>query len=156
MVEDIPDDLVHELFTESFWPSHPLGRSILGSPASVNAITIELLRNFYDRAYVADNLIIAAAGHIEHAAVSDLIADAFEGIRTQGEPLSGAAPTPQPRLLVRDKEIEQSHICVGTHAYAQDHEDRYAQLLAEHGSRGVDELAAVSERAREARTGLRG
>ena len=129
MVEDIPDDLVHELFTESFWPSHPLGRSILGSPASVSAITVELLRNFYDRAYVADNLIIAAAGHIEHAAVRDLIVDAFEGIRTQGEPLSGAAPTPQPRLLVRDKEIEQSHICVGTHAYAQDHEDRYASYL---------------------------
>ena len=129
MVEDIPDDLVHELFTESYWPKHPLGRSILGSPASVNAVTGERVRSFFERVYVADHLVIAAAGHIEHGAVRDLIGQAFEGIPARGEPLNGTLPTPQPRLQLRDKEIEQSHICLGTHGYAQDHENRYASYL---------------------------
>ena len=129
MVEDIPDDLVHELFTESYWPEHPLGRSILGSAASVNAVTGEVLRTFFEGAYVADHLVIAAAGHIEHGAVRDLIGEAFEGIPATGDSLNGTPPTPQPHLQLRDKEIEQSHICLGTHGYAQDHEDRYASYL---------------------------
>ena len=129
MVEDIPDDLVHELFTESYWPEHPLGRSILGSAASVNAVTGEVLRTFFEGAYVADHLVIAAAGHIEHGAVRDLIGEAFEGIPATGDSLNGTPPPPQPHLQLRDKEIEQSHICLGTHGYAQDHEDRYASYL---------------------------
>ena len=129
MVEDIPDDLVHELFTESFWPTHPLGRSILGSPTSVNDISRAGLRNFYERAYVADNLVVAAAGHIEHSPVRDLIGRAFDGIQAKGEPINEMPPTPQPRLQVRHKEIEQIHLCLGTHGYEQDHEDRYASYI---------------------------
>ena len=129
MVEDAPDDFVHELFTESFWPEHPLGRSILGSLSTVNSITRDLLKEFYDRSYVANHLIIAVAGHVDHTVVRDLIINAFEDIRTEEDPLNGTIPTSRPRLLVRDKDIEQSHICLGTSAYAQDHEDRYASYV---------------------------
>jgi predicted Zn-dependent peptidase len=67
MVEDTPDDLVHELFTESFWPDHPLGRPILGSRETVEALTAEALRDYFSSAYSAPNLIVAAVGNIEHA-----------------------------------------------------------------------------------------
>ena len=60
MVEDIPDDLVHEVFAASFWPEHPLGRSILGSPDSVTGISREALSEFFTRAYVSGNLIVDA------------------------------------------------------------------------------------------------
>jgi predicted Zn-dependent peptidase len=126
MVEDIPDDLVHELFAESFWPDHPLGRSILGSPSSVNGITADSLRAFFERAYVADNLVIAAAGNLEHAAVRDLIGQAFADLPPRGEPIDQSPPTPRPGLVQRGKEIEQSHLCLGTHGYPQTHDDRYA------------------------------
>ena len=51
MVEDTPDDLVHELFTQSFWDGHPLGRPILGMPDTVNALTSDVLRSYFDRTY---------------------------------------------------------------------------------------------------------
>ena len=86
MVEDTPDDLVHEIFTSSFWPGHPLGRPILGSAESVEAITGTTLREFFGGVYVAGNLVISAAGNIEHAAVRDLLADAFDTIPTGGTP----------------------------------------------------------------------
>lgn len=129
MVEDIPDDLVHELFTESFWPAHPLGRSILGSPVSVNDISRQGLRDFYQRAYVAENLIIAAAGHIEHENIRDLIGHAFEEVRAKGDAINAMPPTPKPHLQVSEKQIEQSHLCLGTHGYEQNHEDRYASYV---------------------------
>lgn len=129
MVEDIPDDLVHEMFAESFWPNHPLGRSILGSPESVNGISVESLRTFFEQAYVGGNFVIAAAGNLEHEAVRDLIDRAFAGLASMGVPIDERPPTPQPGLVQREKEIEQSHLCLGTHGYSQTHDDRYASYL---------------------------
>ena len=129
MVEDIPDDLVHELFTQSYWPDHPLGRSILGSPASVNDISRDSLRAFFDWAYVAGNLVIAAAGNLEHDAVRDVIGQAFADLPAGGEPVEENPPTPRPSLLVKGKEIEQSHVCLGTHGYSQTHDDRFTSYL---------------------------
>ena len=129
MVEDIPDDLVHEVFTASFWPGHPLGRSILGSAESVNAITVASLRDFFERAYVTGNLIVTAAGNLEHSHLRELIAAAFDAERIHSEPVEVTPPTPHPELVVRDKQLEQSHLCLGTHGYPQDHEDRYASYV---------------------------
>ena len=126
MVEDMPDDLVHELFTRSFWPDHPLGRSILGSPASVGGITGAALRAYFGRAYVAGNLVVAAAGNVEHAAVRDLIGRAFGDLPAAKEPADETSPTARAGVVVRSKEIEQSHVCLGTQAHAQGHDDRYA------------------------------
>src|SRR5947208_15092826 len=78
MVEDTPDDLVHELFTQHFWEGHSLGRPILGSKETVESFTAETLREYFRAAYVAPNLIVSAAGNIEHARVRDLVARAFE------------------------------------------------------------------------------
>src|SRR5687768_18278208 len=73
MVEDTPDDLVHELFTEHFWQGHALGRPILGSKESVESFTAEILRDYFRASYVAPNLIVSAAGNVEHARVRDPI-----------------------------------------------------------------------------------
>ena len=62
MVEDTPDDLVHELFTESFWQGHPLGRPILGTPESVSSLTAEGIRAYFNDTYAAPNLIVAEIG----------------------------------------------------------------------------------------------
>src|SRR5690348_3167199 len=59
MVEDTPDDLVHELFTQHFWEGHPLGRPILGSKETVEALTQETLCEYFRGAYVAQNMIIS-------------------------------------------------------------------------------------------------
>ena len=129
MVEDIPDDLVHEVFTASYWPEHPLGRSILGSPDTVTGISQESLRDFFTRAYVSGNLVITAAGHIDHTQVRDLIEAAFDSVKADPAPLDARPPTPNPHLVVKDKELEQTHVCLGTCGYAQDHADRYVSYI---------------------------
>jgi predicted Zn-dependent peptidase len=129
MVEDMPDDLVHELFTESFWPEHPLGRPILGSPASVNAISVDSLRSFFERAYVAENIVIAAAGHLDHNEVRELVGRAFNTVPAKAEPIAEVPPRAQSGLQIRSKEIEQSHLCLGAPGYSQTHEDRYAAYV---------------------------
>jgi len=129
MVEDTPDDLVHELFTENFWHNHPLGRPILGSKETVESLNAEGLRRYFSRAYSAPNLIIAAVGNVTHEQVRDLIVRAFDGLPTESEPISDTPPRVVPRIIIRNKELEQSHVCLGTSGYCQDHEDRYSSYV---------------------------
>jgi predicted Zn-dependent peptidase len=129
MVEDTPDDLVHELFTENFWANHPLGRPILGTKDTVESLTADGLRRYFSSAYSAPNLIIAATGNMQHEQVRDLVLRAFEGVPLTTEPLDEAPPRVVPRIVVRNKELEQSHVCLGTASYRQDHEDRYSSYV---------------------------
>jgi predicted Zn-dependent peptidase len=129
MVEDTPDDLVHELFTESFWHGHPLGRPILGTKETVEALTQDGLRRYFTSTYCAPNLIVAAVGNIEHEQVRDLVMRAFNGLPTTSGPVSEAPPRVVPTTLIRNKELEQSHVCLGTSSYRQDHEDRYSSYV---------------------------
>ena len=129
MVEDTPDDLVHELFTQHFWEGHPLGRPILGSKETVESFTPAILRDYFRSAYVAPNLIVAAAGNLEHARVRELITRAFEQLPKEGEHVADVAPTVVPQIIVRSKELEQSHVCLGTNSYPQNHDDRYVSYI---------------------------
>jgi predicted Zn-dependent peptidase len=129
MVEDTPDDLVHELFTQHFWEGHPLGRPILGSKDTVEGFTLESLRAYFRGAYVASNMIVSAAGNLQHAQLRDLVQSAFGALARQGEPLAAAPPRVVPQVVTRTKELEQSHICLGTNSYPQNHEDRYVSYI---------------------------
>jgi predicted Zn-dependent peptidase len=129
MVEDTPDDLVHELFTQHFWEGHPLARPILGTPETVEAFTRETLLDYFDRAYVAPNMIIAAAGNLDHGNVRQLVLKAFEGLAATTDTPNGPAPRVSPQVITRVKELEQSHLCLGTNSYPQSHQDRYVSYI---------------------------
>jgi predicted Zn-dependent peptidase len=129
MVEDTPDDLVHELFTQQFWEGHPLGRPILGSRETVEAFTSDSLRDYFQRAYVAPNMIVSAAGNLQHGRVRELVSSAFGSLADRGEEISQKPPTVKPAVLLKTKELEQSHICLGTNSYPQNHEDRYVSYI---------------------------
>jgi predicted Zn-dependent peptidase len=129
MVEDTPDDLVHELFTENFWADHPLGRPILGTKETVEALTQDGLRGYFQGVYTAPNLIVAAVGNVDHQRVRDLVARAFGALPTTTEPIAEKPPRVVPCTIIRNKELEQSHVCLGTAGYQQDHEDRYSSYV---------------------------
>ena len=129
MVEDTPDDLVHELFTQHFWEGHPLGRPILGTKETVEALTADTLRDYFKGAYVAPNMIISAAGNLDHARVRDLVSATFEKLSRTGESFSDLPPRVVPQVVTRTKELEQSHVCLGTNSYPQSHEDRYVSYI---------------------------
>jgi predicted Zn-dependent peptidase len=129
MVEDTPDDLVHELFTQHFWEGHPLGRPILGSRETVESFAPDSLRTYFQGAYAAPNMIVSAAGNLDHAQVRELVSRAFETLPRQGETLAEAPPTVVPQVVTRTKELEQSHVCLGTNSYPQRHDDRYVSYI---------------------------
>ena len=126
MVEDTPDDLVMELFTEAFWPDHPLGRPILGTKRSVGTFRRNDLASFFKRVYHPGNIVIAAAGNLDHERIAELVAQHFGALTNGRTPKNGHAPTARARIVTRaKKELEQVHLCLGTRSYPQAHADRY-------------------------------
>ncbi len=126
MVEDTPDDLVHEIFAEGFWNGHPLGRPILGTPASVNALDRETLKKYFANTYVAANFVVVAVGNLEHDNVQRLLERALAHIPHSGPDAEHTAPVVASTIQIRKKELEQSHVVFGTPALPQHHPDRYA------------------------------
>ncbi len=130
MVEDTPDDLVHEIFTQSYWRGHALGRPILGTRRTVGSLDRRRLLNYFHRHYTPPNMLVTAAGHLEHARVADLVSKAF-GDAPAATPLpEGPTPVPHPHIRQRrKKDLEQVHLCVGTPGYPQAHEKRFASYI---------------------------
>jgi predicted Zn-dependent peptidase len=129
MVEDTPDDLVHEIFTQGFWEDHPLGRPILGTRETVESFTSESLRSYFRNAYTPRNLIVSAVGNLQHDHVRKLVEERFGHLAPSGLAASEEPPVVVPKVLIRNKELEQSHVCLGTSSYPQDHDDRYASYV---------------------------
>ena len=129
MVEDTPDDLVHELFTQGFWENHPLGRPILGIRETVESFSADLLRDYFVNVYTPRNLIVSAVGNLEHGRVRELVEEKFGSLNSGGVTLGEDAPTVVPKVLIRNKELEQSHLCLGASSYPQNHDDRYSSYV---------------------------
>lgn len=129
MVEDTPDDLVHELFIQHFWEGHPLGRPILGVPRTVEGLTQDALRGYFSNAYSAPNMVISAAGNIHHERVRELVLHAFDRLPTRATPVQEGAPRVEAKAITRVKELEQSHVCMGTPGFPQTHADRYVAYV---------------------------
>jgi predicted Zn-dependent peptidase len=130
MVEDTPDDLVMELFTKAFWADHPLGRPILGTRQSVAGFRRQALADYFREVYHPGNIVISAAGHLDHRRVSDLLGRHFGNLTQGRDGRAGRPPRPKARIVTRSKkELEQVHLCIGTPAYPQAHQDRYGSYL---------------------------
>jgi predicted Zn-dependent peptidase len=127
MYEDEPQDRVHDVLAQAVHGKHPLGRRILGETEVIGSIPVpEIARYHHDR-YTRPNIVIAAAGHLDHDAIVELAqvhlaAPAGEPNRISGGDANGAAP----RFLFQPKETEQYHICFGGLGIARADERRFA------------------------------
>jgi predicted Zn-dependent peptidase len=130
MVEDTPDDLVMELLTEAFWPNHPLGRPILGTKRSVAKFKREELATFFKEVYRPKNILISAAGHLDHKEASALIHRHFGALAPGGKGKNGGPPRAASRIVTRSKkELEQVHLCLAAPAFSQTNPDRYGLYI---------------------------
>ena len=125
MVEDTPDDLVHEIFIESFWPEHPLGLPILGTEETVAALDRDQLLRFFRETYTPANLIVSAAGNLDHEKVVDLVDSHFRPLQPSPNGVYESPPLVDPAMRFREKDLEQVHLVLGTIAPHQSHIDRY-------------------------------
>ena len=129
MVEDTPDDLIHDLFAEQVWAGHPLGRPILGRWDVVKEFDRGTVLGYFEREYVPARIVVAVAGHAEHARVADLFAAGFEGWGRPAAPHAFVPPTLQPGIHNVQKPLEQVHLVLGLPGVSDTAADRYPLYL---------------------------
>src|SRR3989440_3030298 len=83
MDEDNPDYLVHEIFTQNFWKDHPLGKPILGTKETVRRFEQPILLDYYGQRFNPSNLVVCAAGHLNHKEFVDLVAEKFSHLKAR-------------------------------------------------------------------------
>jgi predicted Zn-dependent peptidase len=133
MHEDTPDDLIHDLFNETLWPDHPLGRPILGTVHSITSASRQQIQRYYRRHYVPGSFVVVAAGNVRHDDLLDVIGSYMETgpVANDGESSwnlrkGGASPVPSGDVLVKRRKTEQAHICLGTNGVSRADPDRFA------------------------------
>ena len=129
MHNDAPDDVVHDLFAETLFGGHQLGRPVLGTVDSIAAMQRDAIARYWRRHYVPGNLVVAAAGSLEHDQVVELFAEAF-GRTSEGAPIGPREGRREPRVhggvAVRRKPTEQAHVVLGSRGLSRADPRRFA------------------------------
>jgi predicted Zn-dependent peptidase len=127
MTEDSPDENLHMLFNRLFWAEHPIGRSILGTGETVSAISKEVALNYIRKSYTPENILIVAAGDVDHQEMVSYFEPVFESAPGEsGLSSVRSVPLSNGGLSVHFKELEQVHVCLGGEAPSQVAEKRFA------------------------------
>src|SRR5258708_32905516 len=127
MDEDNPDHLVHEIFTQSFWKGHAIGRPILVTKETIQRLDRKALFNYYHRCYEPANMLVSAAGNLSHKRLVGLVEKSFSGMKARKPEQPGPVPSTHSRIVLRHKKhLEQVHICLGVPSYPLPHQRRYA------------------------------
>jgi predicted Zn-dependent peptidase len=126
MVQDDPEDLVQELHTELAMKRHPLGRSILGFPSTIQRLSRAQLLGYVQARYHPRQTVLAVAGNFNPKELRSSLQDSF-GIfsRPAGPRLQRRPSEVNGGLVVRKKPLEQAHVCLGLKGVALNHQDRY-------------------------------
>ncbi len=128
MYKDQPQSYVYELLDELLWPGQPLGTSIIGTPDSINRIDKENLSLFRNQYYVPSNMVVSAAGALDHDKFAGTIKKIFSPLRNKSVSAFVKVREDQskPQLKLLHKDTEQTHLALGFHAFRRDHPLRYA------------------------------
>src|SRR5246127_2294876 len=127
MDEDNPDYLVHEIFTQNFWKDHPLGKPILGTRETVKRFEREPLLDAYAHRFSPGNIILSAAGNLDHDGFVELVTKHFEHMKPGKNGFHSSAPKIVSRITLRNKKaLEQVQLCIGVPAHPIAHEKRHA------------------------------
>jgi predicted Zn-dependent peptidase len=125
MYEDEPSDKVHDVLAHAIFGEHPLGRPIIGRADVISSVPVPQIAAWHDGRYVPGNIVVAAAGNLDHERIVELVASAFGDAVSSPAPFSTPAPT-LPVLRFHTKETEQYHLCLGAPGIARADERRFA------------------------------
>jgi predicted Zn-dependent peptidase len=126
MYEDEPQDKVHDVLAGAIFGDHPLGRPIIGRADVVSSVPVPDIASWHDGRYVPGNMVLAAAGNLEHERIVELAEQAFGGVAA-GAPADLDSPERNGQVLrFHQKETEQYHLCLGGPGIPRGDERRFA------------------------------
>jgi predicted Zn-dependent peptidase len=133
MVEDTPQELVHDLFSEAVFGGHPLGRPVIGTAEVISSISPRAIRAYHRAMYVGGNVVVAAAGNVGHERFVKLL-EAARRRKTEAPPKGTRVrpplvKAPPPGLRFARKETEQYNVCLGAPGIARSDRRRFAASL---------------------------
>jgi len=133
MYDDAPQELVHDLIAEAVFGDHPLGRPVIGNSEVISTIPREAIARYHDEMYVPANIVVAAAGNVEHDRVVELVENALARRRAVGESRQNLRPPlvqpPPPRLRFQQKDTEQYHVCLAAPGISRSDRRRFAASI---------------------------
>jgi predicted Zn-dependent peptidase len=133
---DEPSDVVQERFSEAMFPGHALGREVLGLPEVIKSVSVGEIRSFFDEHYLPGNMVVAAAGDVEHDAVAVAIEQRFAGREGGGPPSRHAPAGESVPLVVERQDTEQAHLVLGLRGPARRSPDRFKLAAVNHALGG--------------------
>jgi predicted Zn-dependent peptidase len=132
MYEDTPPELVHDLFSEAVFGRHALGRPVIGTAEVISSVTKRVLSTYHRQMYAGGNVVIAAAGNVEHNKFVRMLQRA----QSQQRPPAGGprvrrplVKAPPPGFRFAKKDTEQYHVCVGAPGIARSDRRRFAASI---------------------------
>jgi len=133
MYEDTPQELVHDLIAQAIFGSHALGRPVIGTADVISSVSKRTLQSYHRALYTPPNIVVAAAGAVDHDQLVGLVERAVQR-RTTGEPGKPRvrpllAKTPKPGLRFQRKDTEQYHICLGAPGVSRSDRRRFAASI---------------------------
>jgi predicted Zn-dependent peptidase len=130
MYEDEPSDKVHDVLDQAVFGSHPLGRRVIGEAKVISSIPVPEIDAYHRARYTAANIVVAAAGNMEHEAIVDMTER-----HLAPSPANGSAVAQQPpeangaRVGFQQKDTEQYHVCFGGPGIDRGDERRFALAI---------------------------
>jgi predicted Zn-dependent peptidase len=133
MYEDTPQDLVHDFISRTVFHDHPLGRPVIGAAPVVSAATADVVREYHDSRYVGPNIVVAAAGNLDHEPLAHLVETRFAPLSRIPNGAAGVRPVwvgeSEPRARFQRKDTEQFHVCLGGLGLPRSDKRRFAASL---------------------------
>jgi predicted Zn-dependent peptidase len=131
MRDDDPEDTLGDVFLSAMFGAHPVGRPVIGSVDSIEAMTRNQLHSFHQRRYTPDRMVVAVAGNVDHDEVVALVREHFSARLVRGakpqRPRKGTGRVPgKPTLELVKRDAEQTHILLGVRAPGRHWQHRWA------------------------------
>jgi len=129
MIEDSPEDDVHDIICELLFKGQTLSNSIIGTPKSLKGINRDTILKYLEEEYTIDNIVVSVSGNFNEKEICELFEGKLKSLKATKEEKEPVTSTYEPRYKVKIKEIEQTHLCIGTRTFGLEDDRHYALVL---------------------------